>query len=126
MTSTASIGKKNLKKKRIAVSEKRQITIPIEFYKALGIEDEVDCQLEGNAMIIRPAQESSGEFDEQILAELIAKGYSGQALLKKFKETRRKIGPAVKHLLDEADLAAEGEAEYSTYEDIFKTDNNNE
>ncbi len=77
-------------------------------------------------MIIRPAQESSGEFDEQILAELIAKGYSGQDLLNKFKETRRKIGPAVKHLLNEADLAAEGEAEYSTYEDIFKTDNNNE
>lgn len=48
---------------------KRQITIPIDFYKAVGIEDEVDCYLQDDAIIIRPAQELSGAFDEQILAE---------------------------------------------------------
>jgi bifunctional DNA-binding transcriptional regulator/antitoxin component of YhaV-PrlF toxin-antitoxin module len=79
---TVYAGKKRSGKKRIKVSEKRQITIPIDFYKALRLEDEVDCQLHGDAIVIRPVQEHSGEFDEQILAELINKGYSGKELLK--------------------------------------------
>jgi hypothetical protein len=36
---------------------------------------------------------SDGEFSEQILADLIAQGYSGKELLTKFKEIRRKIHP---------------------------------
>jgi len=118
--------KKHSKKKRIAVSEKRQITIPVDFYRTLGIEDEVDCQLQDDAIVIRPAREVSGEFDEQILADLIKQGYSGQKLLEKFKETRRKISPAVKSLLNEAELAAEGKAEYKTYEELFETEDDNE
>ena len=42
------------------------------------------------------------------------------------KETRRKIKPAIKRLINEAELAAEGNADYLIYEDIFETDNNNE
>lgn len=126
MNNAAYKDKKHLKKKRIAVSEKRQITIPIDFYKTLGIEGEVDCQLHDDAIVIRPAQEISGEFDEQILADLIAQGYSGQKLLDKFKETRRKISPAAKSLLYEAELAAEAKAEYKTYEDLFETEDDNE
>jgi bifunctional DNA-binding transcriptional regulator/antitoxin component of YhaV-PrlF toxin-antitoxin module len=84
---TAYVGKKRSGKKRIKVSEKRQITIPIDFYKALELEDEVDCQLHGDAIVIGPVQEHGCEFDEQTLAELIAKDYSGQELLNKFKET---------------------------------------
>jgi bifunctional DNA-binding transcriptional regulator/antitoxin component of YhaV-PrlF toxin-antitoxin module len=123
---TVYAGKKRSGKKRIKVSEKRQITIPIDFYKALRLEDEVDCQLHGDAIVIRPVQEHSGEFDEQILAELINKGYSGKELLNKFKETRRRIKPAIKSLINEAELAAEGKANYLTYEDIFETADKNE
>ena len=101
MNQTAYAGKKRSGKKRIKVSEKRQITIPIDFYKALRLEDEVDCQLHGDAIVIRPVQEHSGEFDEQILAELINKGYSGKELLNKFKETRRRIKPAIKSLIND-------------------------
>jgi len=126
MNNAAYKDKKHLKKKRIAVSEKRQITIPIDFYKTLGIEGEVYCQLHDDAIVIRPAREVSGEFDEQILADLIAQGYSGQELLNKFKETRRKVPPAVKGLLNEAELAAEGNSEYKTYEDLFETEDDNE
>ncbi len=126
MNNAAYKDKKYSKKKRIAVSEKRQITIPVDFYRTLGIEDEVDCQLQDDAIVIRPAREVSGEFDEQILADLIKQGYSGQKLLEKFKETRRKISPAVKSLLNEAELAAEGKAEYKTYEELFKTEDDNE
>ncbi|MFZ5611846.1 AbrB family transcriptional regulator [Desulforamulus profundi] len=67
-------------------------------------------------------REGGGEFDEQILADLISQGLSGQELLAKFKETRRQIRPAVERLLDEARLAADGKALFSTYEDVFGTE----
>lgn len=112
-------GETPMLKKRILVSQKRQITIPIEFYNSVGIEREVECYVQNNAIVIRPVRESSGEFDEQILADLIAQGLSGQELLDKFKETRRQIRPAVERLLDEVRLAAKGETPSSTYEDVF-------
>jgi bifunctional DNA-binding transcriptional regulator/antitoxin component of YhaV-PrlF toxin-antitoxin module len=106
-------------KKRISVSQKRQITIPIEFFNSLGIEKEVECYLQNNAIVIRPVRENTGEFDEQILADLISQGLSGQELLERFKELRRKVRPAVERLLDEARLAAAGKTQFSTYEDVF-------
>lgn len=33
----------------------------------------------------------TGEFDEEILADLINEGYEGNALLNKFKEIRAKV-----------------------------------
>lgn len=106
-------------KKRISVSQKRQITIPIEFFKSIGIDKEVDCYLQNNSIIIRPAHENMGEFDEQILADLISQGFSGQKLLARFKEERHKIRPAIENLFKEAHLAAEGKVPFSTYEDVF-------
>lgn len=112
-------GENSMFKKRISVSQKRQITIPIEFYNSVGIDKEVECYVQNNAIVIRPVRESGGEFDEQILADLISQGLSGQELLDKFKETRRSIRPAVERLLDEASLAAQGETPSNTYEDVF-------
>ena len=44
---------------------KRQITIPIEFSKQLGIENEVECRMQGESLIIyRAAQPAQGEFAE--------------------------------------------------------------
>jgi bifunctional DNA-binding transcriptional regulator/antitoxin component of YhaV-PrlF toxin-antitoxin module len=106
-------------KKRISVSQKRQITIPIEFFKSIGVDKEVDCYLQNNAIVIRPVHENIGEFDEQILADLISQGLSGQELLTKFKQAHHQIRPAVESLLKEAHLAAEGKAPFSTYEDVF-------
>ncbi len=106
-------------KKRISVSKKRQITIPIEFYNSVGIEKEVECFVQNNAIVIRPVRENSGEFDEQILADLISQGFTGQELLDKFKEIRQQIRPAVERLLDEARLATKGKASSNTYEDVF-------
>jgi len=106
-------------RKRISVSQKRQITIPIDFYNAMGAGAQVDCYLRGNAMVIHPVREESGAFDEEILADLIARGLSGGELLAKFKETRRQVRPAVERLLDEAARAAADQAPYSTFEDVF-------
>ena len=111
-------------KKRISVSQKRQITIPIEFFNSVGIEKEVECYVQNNAIVIRPVRENSGEFDEQILADLISQGFSGQELLARFKEAHRQIRPAVERLLDEARLAAGGKAQFSTYQDVFCSEEN--
>jgi len=106
-------------KKRIAVSPKRQITLPLAFVKQLGIEYEADCVLEQNAIKIIPVCEDAGAFDELILAELITEGYSGKQLLTKFKEKRSKIRPAVEKLLNEAEQAAAKPSLACSYEDVF-------
>jgi bifunctional DNA-binding transcriptional regulator/antitoxin component of YhaV-PrlF toxin-antitoxin module len=112
-------GENPMIKKRISVSQKRQITIPIDFYNSVGIDKEVECYVQNNAIVIRPVRESGGEFDELILADLIAQGLSGQELLDKFKESRRKIRPAVQRLLEEARLAAQGQTSSDSYEGVF-------
>lgn len=77
----------------------------------------------GNELIIRPAKTNSGgEFAEQILADLIAQGYSGDDLLAQFKKAQREVRPAVENLLVETEQAARSKSEYSTYEDIFSTE----
>jgi len=119
MSQAKTKGENPMMKKRISVSQKRQITIPIDFYNSVGIDKEVECYVQNNAIVIRPVQESGGEFDEQILADLISQGLSGQELLDNFKEPRRQIRPAVERLLDEASIAARGQASNNTYEDIF-------
>ena len=106
-------------RKRISVSQKRQITIPIDFYNAMGAGTEVECYLRGSAMVIHPVREESGAFDEEILADLIARGFSGGELLAKFKETRRQVRLAVERLLEEAAGAAAGQAPCSSLEDVF-------
>ena len=111
-----------LVKKRISVSQKRQITIPIDFFNAVGVENEVDCYVHNSAIVIRPVRDGGGEFDEEILADLISQGLHGDELLIKFKEVRRKMRPAVKSLLNEAALAASGKAPYFTYNEIFDSE----
>ena len=62
------------------------------------------------------------DFAEEILSDLISQGFSGNELLQKFKETRRKIRPAVESLLEEAQAAVNGESPYFTYKDVFGTE----
>lgn len=117
---TTTINKNNIEQKRVTITSKRQFTIPQKFYTELGFDKEADCILGEGMLIIKPASVySGGEFDEQILEELVAEGYSGKQLLKEFKARRAKIRPAVEALLEEAKKAVLGQGKYSTYEDIF-------
>lgn len=119
MATTATVGGPFMQKKRISVSQKRQITIPIEFYNTIGIENEVECYVQNNSIVIRPVREDCGAFDEEILADLIAKGYSGDELLTQFKNARKQIRPAVEKMLDESRKAAQNPDKYDNYEDVF-------
>ena len=116
-----SAGANDMLRKRISVSQKRQITIPIEFFNNLGIKNEVDCFVQNNQLVIQPVKDC-GEFDEQILADLISQGFMGDELLAKFKEARRNVRPAVEKLLFEAHKVAENEGEFFTLNDLTEGD----
>ena len=79
-----------------------------------------ECFVRGNELVICPVKETSNDnFAEQILADLINQGYSGNELLEEFKKAQKKVRPAVEAILDEAEQAAAGKTEYCTYEDLF-------
>jgi hypothetical protein len=106
--------------KKVSISVKRQITIPQKFYAMLGFDTEAECMVRGNELVIRPAKAySGGEFAEQILADLIAQGYSGNELLAQFKKNQSQIRPAVESLLEEAEHAAASKTAYTAYEEVF-------
>ncbi len=106
--------------KRVAISSKRQITIPLKFFKMIGFDKEAECIVRGNELVIRPVKENTGgEFAEQILADLILKGYSGNELLIEFKKAQSQIRPAVEAMILDADRAAKGEIETYSYDDVF-------
>ena len=107
-------------KKIVSISSKRQITIPQKFFAMLGFDTEAECVVRGNELVIRPARHNSGgEFAEQILADLIGRGLSGNELLSAFKETQAKIRPAVEAMIAEAD-SADGKRYF--YDDVFNDD----
>ena len=112
-----------MNRKVLSISSKRQITIPQRFYKSLGFDDEAECIVRGDELVIRPIKTvDGGEFAEQILAELIREGLSGEELLSEFKKRQAQVRPAAEAMLAKADDIAAGRAEYATYEDIFGTE----
>ena len=116
----SAVRKNSTERKIISVSGKRQITIPQKYFEMLGFSNEAECILQNNAIVIRPIRENTGsEFSEQILADLITKGFSGQELLEKFKEVSKKIAPAMGKLINEADRVAKGDQQSATMTDIF-------
>lgn len=119
---TTAMSSNTTERKIIRISGKRQITIPQKFFEALGISDTAECIFNGESIIIRPFRENTGsEFAEQILKDLIQQGYEGQALLDKFKETSKKIRPAVEALTLEAEnMVNEGKG--ATMHDIFDSE----
>lgn len=109
--------------KKVSISAKRQITIPQKFFTLLGFDDEAECVVRGNELVIRPVRNNSGgEFAEQILADLIAEGLNGDELLKKFKETQKKVRPAIEEMLEDASKAAMSEGGFETYSDVFSSE----
>ena len=116
-------GSASMESKKVSISSKRQITIPQKFFTLLGFNTEAECIMRGNELVLRTVKENtSGEFAEQILADLIRQGYSGEELLEKFKQTQRKIRPAVEAMLAEADRVAESKSGGYSLEDVFGTE----
>ena len=120
MNTAVTKGAGSMDIKKVSISAKRQITIPQKFFTLLGFDDEAECVVRGNELVIRPVRNNSGgEFVEQILADLIAEGLNGDELLKKFKETQKKVRPAIEEMLDDASKAAMSDSGFETYSDVF-------
>ncbi len=65
---------------------------------------------------------NSGEFDKQILSELISQGFSGNELSRRFRLRQAQVRPAVEKMLSAANDAARGKGEYYTYAEVFGAD----
>lgn len=120
MSETMMKEKAPIEMKKISISAKRQITIPQKYFTMLGFGTEAECMVRGNELVIRPARSSTGgEFAEQILADLIGQGYSGNELLERFKRAQSQVSPAVEAMLADAKRVAESKSGYAAYEDVF-------
>ncbi len=110
-----------IEKTKIRISSKRQITIPSKFFEALGFDKEIECIRSNGMLILVPVKSHGSYFAEEILKDLISQGYTGDKLLAEFKKISRKVRPAVKSLIEEADKVAETASEYYTdpTSDIF-------
>ena len=103
--------------KRIAVSSKRQISIPKEFYEKLNIGEEVTLELHGNHLVVKPVHEGFDDFSEEILADLINEGYAGMDLMAEFKNRKAQLGSAIDSLISEA-----ANTETVEIDDLFEDD----
>lgn len=120
MAVVALKGGTSMESKKVSISSKRQITIPQKFFTLLGFNTEAECIMRGNELILRPVKSNTGgEFAEQILADLIRQGYSGEELLEKFKQAQKEVRPAVEAMLAEADRVAESGSGGYSLEDVF-------
>jgi AbrB family looped-hinge helix DNA binding protein len=106
------------KVKRISVSKKRQISIPKEFHDLLNIREEVTLELHGNHLVLKPIHESFEDFSEEILADLVAEGYSGSELIKEFRHRKGQIGNAVDSLISET----KAKGKKTTIDELFGDD----
>lgn len=119
---TGLLERGEMQSKIIRVSQKRQITIPLEFFQKLDISSEVECFLDNDAIIIRPLRRGGDEFSVDILKELVAKGLSGDELVRQFEIERTNIKRAARRMLEEVDKIADGTIPSATFDDIFDSE----
>src|SRR5581483_9469566 len=89
------------KARRVSISKQRQISIPKDFYDALGLENEAMVEYVGNAIVIRPPA-TEIDFSKQILEDLVKEGYQGDELVQEFMRRKSNIKPAIQRLVQEA------------------------
>ena len=104
--------------KRVSVSSKRQISIPKEYYDLLGIGGEVNLELYGNHIVVKPVNENFDDFSENILQDLIEEGYNGPDLMREFKHRKSQMANAVSSMIEDA----KANGKRTTIEDLFGED----
>lgn len=98
---------RQIEKRRINISSKRQITIPVKYFDSLGLDKELDCIYTKDMLILIPVKKEDSAFAEEILQDLIEQGFSGEKLLTEFKKANQKVRPAIEKLIEEADKIAQ-------------------
>lgn len=109
-----------MKTKKISVSEKRQITIPKEFFDTLNIGKEIECSIANNCIIIKPVVDTSlDEFSEYILRDIIEDGIPNENILNEFKNRKEKLKKAAKAYNKDIDEKIKNQDELICAEDVF-------
>ena len=109
-----------MKTKKISVSEKRQITIPKEFFDALNIGKEIECSIANNCIIIKPVVDTSlDEFSEYILKDILNDGIANENILNEFKKRKEKLKKAAKKYNADIDKAIDNQDNLICAEDVF-------
>ena len=111
--------------KIISISQKRQITIPQKYFSHFRFGGHAKISVIDNGILIEPAENifnSNGNFDVQILQELVQKGLSGEELIIAFKKCRAKVPVAIEAMKKEAHDIACGTAKFDRLEDVFGED----
>ena len=109
----------HMDRKIISVSQKRQITIPLKFFKQLGLDTEVECFVQNDSIVIRPIRTNQGEFSVEILKELVEQGLSGDQLVRQFEVESRNIKKAIGIMVEESERIASSEIPAATFADVF-------
>lgn len=101
----------DMTRKKIAVSAKRQMTIPKQFYDQLQLGNEAICEIVDDSLVIRAVKQET-DFSELILQELVKEGYeAGETMIKEFTYRKNKLSDAVERMIDE-------ERDYITYHSV--------
>ena len=111
--------------KIVSISQKRQITIPQKYYSRFRFGGHAKISVLDRGILIEPVENisiSAGEFDVQILQDLVRQGFSGKELINAFKEKQGKIPSAIKAIKAEAHNIAQGTADFDRFEDVFGED----
>ena len=111
--------RRNVMAQIIAISKKNQITIPQAVVDKLGFKDRAEYIVSGGQFILKPARDDTGDyFSEEILADLISQGYSGEELLERFKDIKKRIPAAVQLMIDDAEKNAVEMSEEELWGDV--------
>lgn len=120
---TLERNKKVMKTKKISVSEKRQITIPKDFFDALNIGKEIECGMVDNYIIIKPIQENfTDEFSEYILQDILKEGYKDKDILEEFKKRRNELKKAAKEFNNDIDDEIKNISNLKGINEVFGSD----
>lgn len=88
---------------KITETEHNEISIPKNYYKELNFKDEALIEICNSTLVIKPTDNIENiDFSEDILKDLVAKGYSGEELIEKFKEIKKSIPSAIEKMTEEA------------------------
>ena len=108
--------------KIVSISQKRQITIPQKYFSRFRFGGHAKISMIDRGILIEPAENIHGEFDVQILQDLVQQGFSGEELINAFKERRAELPVAIEAMKKEAHEIACGTAEFDKVEDVFGED----
>ena len=95
--------------RRVKISSKRQITIPVDIYERQGFSEYAMLTETESGFTIQPVEltDDDEELTLMLLRYLIGKGFEGEALLDKYAEIKPKFVSFHKAIAQsEADIAA--------------------